>query len=227
MGDKTRMENLSNNPLAYIRPSPTGNSLGGVTRSTRQALLLCEAAGYEVIIIETVGVGQSETAVQNMVDFFLLLALAGAGDELQGIKRGIMEMADAIAITKADGQNTNAALAARATYQSALHLFPRSEKNWFPPVVTCSALAQEGISQIWDIIAAYEKQMQASGFFYTNRQLQNLQWMYETLRQALEGNFFNHPVVQARLPQIEQEVLAGNIPAVTAAWQLLGLLNQA
>jgi LAO/AO transport system kinase len=226
MGDKTRMETLSNDPLAYIRPSPAGGSLGGVTRSTRQALLLCEAAGFEVIIIETVGVGQSETAVHNMVDFFLLLALAGAGDELQGIKRGIMEMADAIAITKADGINKQAALSARVTYQSALHLFPQAEKRWTPPVVTCSAQDHVGIGSVWDIIADYGKQMDANGFFYKNRQAQNLQWMYETVKVALEEKFYKHPDIQALLPEIEQEIMDGKTPAIKAAMQLLAIFNQ-
>lgn len=226
MGDKTRMETLSNDPLAYIRPSPAGNSLGGVTRSTRQAMLLCEAAGYEVIIVETVGVGQSETAVHGMVDFFLLLALAGAGDELQGIKRGIMEMADAIAITKADGQNKQASDTARAMYQNALHLFPRSEKNWTPPVVTCSALSQEGVVQIWEMITSYHQQMQGSNYFHRHRQLQSLQWMYETIKQNLEDQFYNNPHIQAQLPVIEQEVKNGKIPALTAAMQLLSLFHQ-
>jgi LAO/AO transport system kinase len=225
MGDKTRMETLSNDPMAFIRPSPTGNSLGGVTRSTRQALLLCEAAGFEVIIIETVGVGQSETAVHSMVDFFLLLALAGAGDELQGIKRGIMEMADAIAITKADGQNKQAALSARATYQNALHLFPHSEKKWTPPVLTCSAETQEGIIPIWEAILAYQHQMQTMGFFYKNRQEQSLHWMYETVKQSLEDKFYSNPEVRARLPIVEQEVVEGKMPAITAAMQLISLFT--
>jgi LAO/AO transport system kinase len=225
MGDKTRMETLANDPMAYIRPSPAGDSLGGVTRSTRQALLLCEAAGHEVIMVETVGVGQSETAVHSMVDFFLLLALAGAGDELQGIKRGIMEMADAIAITKADGQNKQAAHAARATYQNALHLFPRSEKNWTPPVLTCSAVAGEGIVPVWETIITYLHQMQTNGFFSKNRQKQNLHWMYETVKQSLEEKFYSNPEVKARLPLIEQEVIEGKLPAITAAMQLLAFFN--
>lgn len=225
LGDKTRMETLSNDPRAYIRPSPAGNSLGGVTRNTRQALLLCEAAGYEVIIIETVGVGQSETAVHGMVDFFLLLALAGAGDELQGIKRGIMEMADAIAITKADGQNKQAAEQAATMYKNALHLFPLSEKKWNPPVVTCSAYTQEGIRQVWEVITVYHQQMQANGYLMKNRQTQSLQWMYETIKQGLESNFYNHPQIQAQLPVIEQEVITGQLPALTAALHLLSLFK--
>jgi LAO/AO transport system kinase len=225
MGDKTRMETLANDPMAYIRPSPAGDSLGGVTRSTRQALLLCEAAGHEVIMVETVGVGQSETAVHSMVDFFLLLALAGAGDELQGIKRGIMEMADAIAITKADGQNKQAAHAARATYQNALHLFPRTEKNWTPPVLTCSAVAGEGIALLWEIIITYQHQMETNGFFSKNRQRQNLHWMYETVKQSLEEKFYSNPEVKARLPIIEGEVIEGKLPAITAAMQLLAFFN--
>jgi LAO/AO transport system kinase len=196
MGDKTRMETLSNDPLAYIRPSPAGGSLGGVTRSTRQALLLCEAAGFEVIIIETVGVGQSETAVHNMVDFFLLLALAGAGDELQGIKRGIMEMADAIAITKADGTEQ----AGCPVCQSYLSECPAPVSATGKKVDSSSCYlfssgSCEALPPLWDIIADYGKQMEANGFFYKNRQAQNLQWMYETVKVVWKKSSTVHPEV--------------------------------
>lgn len=225
MGDKTRMETLVNDPLAYIRPSPTGNSLGGVTRNTRQAMLLCEAAGYEVVFVETVGVGQSETAVHGMVDFFLLLMLAGAGDELQGIKKGIMEMAHGIAITKADGANQMLARTAQVAYQNALHLFPPSASGWYPQVLTCSSVTREGIKEIWSLIQSYHLHTQQNGFFEKNRQEQHLQWMHETIKQTLEEQFYQNPQIQALLPQIEASVKQGKMPALTAALQLLEIFR--
>jgi LAO/AO transport system kinase len=221
MGDKTRMETLSHDPLAYIRPSPASHSLGGVTRKTREAMLLCEAAGFDVVLVETVGVGQSETAVRAMVDFFLLLMLAGAGDELQGIKKGIMEMADAIAITKADGDNARRADLAQAEYQNALHLFPPSGNGWEARVLTCSALANQGIAPLWQLIEAHRQLTQQNGFFAQNRQEQQLQWMHETVQQALQERFYNHPSVKSVLSQVEADVKAGKIPATQAALQLL------
>ncbi len=221
LGDKTRMETLVNQPLAYIRPSPTGASLGGVTRSTRQALLLCEAAGYEVIFVETVGVGQSETVVHGMVDFFLLLMLAGAGDELQGIKRGIMEMADALVITKADGANATTARTARATYHNALHLMPPTESGWIPPVQTCSALENTGMAEIAQLLEEYRQLTQANGFFQHNRQTQNLQWMHETIRHELEEQFYQNPAIKHQLSQLEANVMQGNQSPLHAAHTLL------
>lgn len=221
MGDKTRMETLSNDPLAYIRPSPSGNSLGGVARSTRQALLLCEAAGCEVVFVETVGVGQSETTVHGMVDFFLLLMLAGAGDELQGMKKGIMEMADAIAITKADGDNKQKAQNAKLAYQQALHLLPPAQNGWYPQVLSCSSITGEGIKEIWDLIEEQRRNMQANGFSDRNRQQQNLQWMHESIRYALEENFYGQETIKASLPAIEEAVRQGKLAATTAALQLL------
>ncbi|MES2733063.1 MAG: methylmalonyl Co-A mutase-associated GTPase MeaB [Bacteroidota bacterium] len=226
LGDKTRMETLSHDPLAYIRPSPAGTSLGGVTRKTREAMLLCEAAGFEIILIETVGVGQSETAVRGMVDFFLLLMLAGAGDELQGIKKGIMEMADAIAITKADGSNMQRAKLAQGEYQHALHLFPPAESGWYPSVVTCSALENTGLADIWQLVERHHARMQQNGFFVTNRQQQQLQWMHETAQQLLQEHFYNHTDVKAVLAQISADVQAGKVPATNAAFQLLQLYRQ-
>jgi LAO/AO transport system kinase len=225
LGDKTRMETLVNNPQAYVRPSPTSSSLGGVTRSTRQAMLLCEAAGYEVIIIETVGVGQSETIVHEMTDFFLLLMLAGAGDELQGIKRGIMEMADAIAITKSDGDNRHAAQLAQVAYQNALHLLPPPEAGWIAPVLTCSAVTHAGIAEIWQVIEQYRQLTQAKGFFEQNRQQQNLRWMQEAISQALEDYFYKHPRIQKELSGIKEAVSQGKLPATQAAQQLLRWWN--
>jgi len=179
LGDKTRMETLSHHPLAFIRPSASGTTLGGVNNHSRESILLCEAAGYEVIFIETVGVGQSETSVHGMVDFFLLLMLAGAGDELQGIKKGIMEMADALVITKSDGENRRMASRAKAEYKSALHLFPPSPTGWYPPVLTCSALEDKGINEVWEVIEKYWKDMQVKGHFEAKRQQQQLFWMHE------------------------------------------------
>lgn len=221
MGDKTRMEELAHDPLAYIRPSPAGNSLGGVANKTRETILLCEAAGYNIIIVETVGVGQSETVVKGMVDFFLLLMLAGAGDELQGIKRGIIEMADAIAITKADGDNTQASKNARLEYLQALHLYPAATNNWQTPVLTCSALNNTGISEIWETIQSYIQKMQANGFWDTNRQKQNLEWLYTFIRQTLEDNFFNNPAIKAGLIDIQKNILSGKMLPIQGAKALL------
>jgi LAO/AO transport system kinase len=221
MGDKTRMETLSNHPLAFIRPSPAGNALGGVAASTRQALLLCEAAGYEVIIIETVGVGQSETAVYHMTDFFLLLMLANAGDELQGMKRGIMEMADALVITKADSENLTAAQTARVTYENALHLFPLSAKQWPPQVLTCSAFTKVGIEEIWAVVETFGQHLQNKGLFESNRQKQNLYWMHEIIKQTLQRQFYEHPAVKSQLAALEADLNTGKITAVAAALQLL------
>lgn len=224
LGDKTRMEELSMNPAAYIRPSPAGKSLGGVTRSTRETIILCEAAGFDTIIVETVGVGQSETAVHAMVDFFLLLMLAGAGDELQGIKRGIMEMADAIAITKADGTNIGKATSAKAEYQSALHLYPLGQSGWLPRVSTCSALQNTGLDDIWQTISDYLELTHDNGFFEKKRRDQNLQWMYEAIRQGLEDNFYGHQQVKEQLLGIADQVKNGQKSAFAAAAELLRLV---
>lgn len=225
MGDKTRMERLSQDPLAYIRPSPSGNSLGGVSRKTRETMLLCEAAGYQVVFIETVGVGQSETAVSSMTDFFLLLMLAGAGDELQGIKKGIMEMADAVVINKADGDNEARAKLAKIDYQNALHLFAPHPSGWAPPVLTCSALMQKGLHDIWEQIIAHQQHTQANGWFARKRQAQNLQWMHDTIRQQLEDRFYQHPLIKKELAQKEQLVQNGQQHAVNAAFELVNLYS--
>lgn len=221
MGDKTRMDVLSRDPLAYIRPSPAGNSLGGVSTRTRESMLLCEAAGFEVIFIETVGVGQSETAVHSMVDFFLLLMLAGAGDELQGIKRGIMEMADGIAITKADGDNVRASKQARAEYANAVHLFPPSPSGWTPPVSTCSSMQQEGLKEIWDQITRYEQHTQTNGYFLTKRKSQNMQWMQESISLYLEDHFYQHTGVAEELASLDQALQEGAITGLGAARRLI------
>lgn len=226
MGDKTRMEELSHDPLAYIRPSPSGGSLGGVANKTRETMLLCEAAGYEIIVIETVGVGQSETVVKGMVDFFLLLMLAGAGDELQGIKKGIMEMADAVVITKADGNNRAAAQRAVIEYQNAFHLLASHDNGWLPPVLTCSALEKKGLSEIWNQINAFDLQTKANGFHSLNRQRQNLEWMHSLIRQTLEEQFYHHPQVTEFLPDLEKLVQNEKWLPLRAATFLLDIFRQ-
>lgn len=199
LGDKTRMEDLVKNQNAFIRPSPSGTSLGGVARKTRETIILCEAAGYDIIIIETVGVGQSETAVHSMVDFFLLLKLAGAGDELQGIKRGIMEMADAIAINKADGDNIKPAKLAKVEFNRALHLYPSKPSGWQPKVTLCSALKNEGIKDLWELIEDYLKLTKSNHFFETNRKEQNKFWLLQTIEDRLKSEFFKTPKIKKEL----------------------------
>jgi len=221
LGDKTRMEQLSVDPNAFIRPSPSAGSLGGVARKTRETIILCEAAGFDTILIETVGVGQSETAVHSMVDFFLLLMLAGAGDELQGIKRGIMEMADAIAITKSDGNNFQKAELAAIQYSNALHLFPKSPSNWSPNVLLCSAVKGLGIDSIWQTILDYVNLTQENQYFYQRRREQAKYWMYETINEALHNHFYHHPSIEHKLPDYEQRVLNDQLSSFTAAKKLL------
>ena len=202
LGDKTRMEELSQDPNAYIRPSPSSATLGGVARKTRETIILCEAAGFDVIFIETVGVGQSETVVKSMTDFFLLLMLAGAGDELQGIKRGIMEMADAILITKADGDNIAKANCAKAQYQSALQLFPHHEAGWKVPVATCSALEKQDIDNVWNIITDFEKQTKANGWFTQMRTKQQISTFYEWVEHTIKQQFFSQKEVKTQIQQL-------------------------
>ncbi|MFZ5941504.1 MAG: methylmalonyl Co-A mutase-associated GTPase MeaB [Bacteroidota bacterium] len=221
LGDKTRMEELSSNPAAFIRPSPSGGSLGGVARKTRESVILCEAAGFDTIFIETVGVGQSETAVHSMVDFFLLLMIPGAGDELQGIKRGIMEMADAIIINKADGTNMQKAEQAKAEYRSALHLFPPSPSGWEPRVEGCSALQRTGIAEVWDMIGEYRAKVNGNGWFDRRRSEQAKYWFYETIRDGLQDRFFRQEAVAAEISRLEHEVSAQKISSFAAAGLLL------
>ena len=223
LGDKTRMPWLAAQPAAFIRPSPAGRSLGGVARATREALLLCEAAGHDVIIVETVGVGQSETTVHGLVDFFLLLMLAGAGDELQGVKRGIMEMADALCITKADRGNEQAARRAKVDYQSALHLFPAAPSGQAVPVLLTSAVAGTGIAAVWQTIETYAAATRASGYFAQRRQQQQLQWLHQSVAQALESRFYADAAVRERLPGVQAAVAAGTLTPWAAAEALLGL----
>jgi LAO/AO transport system kinase len=221
LGDKTRMEELSAHANAFIRPSPSAGSLGGVARKTREAIILCEAAGYDTIFIETVGVGQSETAVHSMTDFFLLLMLAGAGDELQGIKRGIMEMADAIAITKADGENMARVERARAEYSNALHLFPPSASGWIPRVIACSSRTRAGIQEVWDCITEYAGHAKSTGFFENNRKEQSSYWMYETINQSLRDSFYHDRRIQKLLSNYEKKVTAGETSPFAPARILL------
>lgn len=199
LGDKTRMTDLVKDENAFIRPSASGNSLGGVARKTRETIILCEAAGFDTIIIETVGVGQSETIVHSMVDFFLLLKLAGAGDELQGIKRGIIEMADAIVINKADGDNINAAKIAKVEFNRALHLYPEKDSEWQPMVSVCSALYNEGIAEVWTMILNYNKLTKQNHFFETKRNKQNKFWLLQTIEEHLKSDFFNNKKIKTEL----------------------------
>ncbi len=221
MGDKVRMEELSLDSHAYIRPSPTGGSLGGVAKSTRESILLCEAAGFNTIIIETVGVGQSEIAVDSMVDFFLLLLLAGAGDEIQGMKRGIMEMADAVAITKADGDNTGKAELAKKEFENAIHLFPSKEGGWTPEVTTCSSIENKGIKEIWDNIIKHRGLIEQSGVLERKRRDQARKWMHETILYGLEKSFYSNEDISKIVSELESEVTQGEKSPFTAAQELL------
>ncbi|MHA7058216.1 methylmalonyl Co-A mutase-associated GTPase MeaB [Aquimarina sp. M1] len=225
LGDKTRMESLVKSPQAFIRPSPSGNSLGGVAQKTRESIILCEAAGYNVIIIETVGVGQSETAVHGMVDFFLLLKLAGAGDELQGIKRGIIEMADAIVMNKADGDNLHRAREAKNQFKKALHLYPSTASKWSPEVLMCSALKNDGIAEIWELILRYIKVVTENGYFEENRIQQNKFWLLQTIEEELKSSFYNHPKIKEALSIQVKAAQKHQITPFAAARHLLNLLE--
>ncbi len=226
LGDKTRMVELSRDERAFIRPSPSAGSLGGVARKTRESILLCEAAGFDTIFVETVGVGQSEIAVRRMVDFFLLLMLAGAGDELQGIKRGIMEMADLIAINKADGDNEKAAKRARGEYRSALHLFPLAADGWSPKVLTCSAQERTGLDDIWATIEKHHEHMSAGGHFTERRREQAQYWMYESIDETIRRKFYESDVIKQALPGMEREVLEGKQNSFTAARRLIEMYEE-
>lgn len=221
LGDKTRMEQLSVHPNSFIRPSPAAGSLGGVARKTRETIVLCEAAGFDKIFVETVGVGQSETAVHSMVDFFLLIQLAGTGDELQGIKRGIMEMADGIVINKADGDNVEKAKLAATQFRNALHLFPAPDSGWIPRVMTYSGFYNLGVKEIWDMVYEYIDFVKDNGYFEYRRNEQSKFWMYETINQHLKDSFYNNPSIRDMLLTKEQEVLRGNLTSFVAAKDLL------
>lgn len=226
LGDKTRMEELSIDKNAFIRPSPSAGSLGGVARKTRESIILCEAAGFDTIFIETVGVGQSEIAVHSMTDYFLLLMLAGAGDELQGIKRGIMEMADGIAITKADHSNIEKAKRAKAEYQNALHLFPPTESNWIPGVLTCSSLTKEGILDVWNKILEYDSFTKENGYFTKKRNNQSKYWMHQSIQDNLMNSFYENEQMKKQLVSFESMVLNDKISSFVAAKKLLDEFNK-
>ncbi|MDF1516548.1 MAG: methylmalonyl Co-A mutase-associated GTPase MeaB [Lutibacter sp.] len=226
LGDKTRMKELVKDPNAYIRPSPSGESLGGVAQKTRETIILCEAAGFDTIIIETVGVGQSEIAVHSMVDFFLLLKLAGAGDELQGIKRGIIEMADAIVINKADRNNVKNANLAKAEFSRALHLYPPKESSWQPKVTTCNAFYNEGIDAVYEIIQEYLSLTKSNGYFEKRRNEQNKYWLLETINQQLKNNFYNKPAVKEALKKYLEDIQKLKTTPFKAAEELLKLAQK-
>ncbi len=221
LGDKTRMEELANLQEAYIRPSASGDTLGGVANKTGETMLLCEAAGYDVILIETVGVGQSETAVHGMTDFFLLLMLAGAGDELQGIKKGIMEMADMVVINKADGDNIRMSEMARLQYQNALHIFPESESGWSPVVTTASAIKNIGISNVWDEVLKFKKLVDENGYFLKNRNHQQIKWMYNNINEELKQLFYGSTNIKSQLSKLEKDIVAVKISPVKAAQKII------
>jgi LAO/AO transport system kinase len=226
LGDKTRMELLSKNPRAFIRPSASGTVLGGVAHKTREAMLLCEAAGFDVVVVETVGTGQSETSVNNMVDFFLLLMLAGAGDELQGIKKGIMEMADAVVITKADGENKKHASQAAADYAHALHLLQPPDHGWLPQVLTCSALENTGIDAVWKAILKFEEHAKASGYFVQQRNQQKVQWMEENFNGRIQSSLRQSPVLQQAVLGLKNQLLNNQLSVLHASQKLFELLKK-
>jgi len=225
LADKTRMEKLSIDSNAFIRPSPSGGTLGGVARKTRETMIVCEAAGFDVMIVETVGVGQSETTVASMVDFFLLLMISGAGDELQGIKKGILELADAIAVNKADGDNVKRAEMARKQYETALHFLAPSSPNWTPPVFTCSAMEMIGIDEIWESVLAHHKRLALTGELQANREKQSVDWMWSLVKEGLKERFYQNPEVNKLLPEILKEVESGKTASTLAADRLLFLLD--
>ena len=225
LGDKTRMEKLAVNQNAFIRPSPSGGTLGGVGRKTRETMLICEAAGYDVVIVETVGVGQSETTVASMVDFFLVLMIAGAGDELQGIKKGVLEVADAIVINKADGDNINRAEMARKEYEAALHMLMPASPNWAVPVLTCSSTEQRGIDKIWETVLAHKTALTQTGEMTEKRKSQALDWMSFLLDEGLRQWFYTDPRVTETLPRLRQNAADGLISPAAAADYLLDYLK--
>lgn len=225
LGDKTRMESLVGHKNAFIRPSPSGDSLGGVARKTRESIILCEAAGFDILLIETVGVGQSETTVHSMTDFFLLLKLAGAGDELQGIKRGIIEMADAIVINKADGKNEKPARKARAEFRRALKMYPTKKSGWEPQILLASALQAKGIEKVWEMITEFEALVRENDQFYLKRQQQNRHWLLQSVNEHLKSRFYQHPAVREALEEQLEAVERGKTSPFMAAKLLLGLMD--
>ena len=226
LGDKTRMEQLSVHPDSFIRPSPSAGSLGGVARKTRETIILCEAAGFDKIFVETVGVGQSETAVHSMVDFFLLIQLAGTGDELQGIKRGIMEMADGIIINKADGSNIEKAKLAATQFRNALHLFPAPESGWIPQVLTYSGFYNIGVKEVWDMVYEYIDFVKNNGYFDYRRNEQSKYWMYESINEQLKDSFYNNEKIKSMLGNMERQVLNSSLTSFVAARKLLDTYHE-
>jgi LAO/AO transport system kinase len=220
LGDKTRMERLAVDPRAFIRPSPAGETLGGVTRATRETILVCEAAGFDVVLVETVGVGQSETVVADMVDFFLVLMLSGAGDDLQGIKKGVLELADMVAVNKADGDNRRRAELAAADYRSALHLMTPASPTWTPQVLTCSGLADEGLDELWRQVELHREKLGATGELEEKRRAQQVRWMWSMLDERLRDDLRARPAVASRLAALEAEVRAGRVTATAAVDEL-------
>ncbi len=223
MGDKTRMERLSRHPNAYIRPSPSGGNLGGVSRKTRETIILCEAAGYNIILVETMGVGQGEFVVREMVDFFLLLVLTGAGDELQTMKKGIMELPDLVVVNKADGENVPKANKAKSEYNSILHFLTSYTKDWETRAVTSSALEETGIADIWEIIKDFEKQTKKSNLFYQRRNEQQLNWLHDLVKQELYRHFYEHPLIKDKLNSAEKTVKTGTKHVSRTALELVNL----
>ncbi len=226
LGDKTRMEKLSRDPLCFIRPSPSGGTLGGVARKTRESMLLCEAAGYDVVLIETMGVGQSEITVRSMVDFFLLLLITGAGDELQGIKKGVMELADLVVINKADGENRLRAEALRADYSRALHYLTPATQGWSTPVQVCSALTGDGVPAVWECVDRFRGATGTAGTLAARRKTQMLEWVHSMVEEHLHTMFFTEPRIAEILPDIERAVLGGTMTAATAVRHLLNAFAQ-
>ncbi len=220
LGDKTRMEKLARNPRAFIRPSPSGGKLGGVHRKTRETMLVCEAAGFDVILVETVGVGQSEVIVRDMVDFFMLLVLTGAGDELQGMKKGIMELADSVIVNKADGPNEQAARKTKEEYNRILHFLQPATRGWQTTALTSSALHDKGIREIWEMISNFSSLTKESGIFEERRRVQTKEWLNDLIIDQLQINFFHHPTIKSLLPKIENEVISGNRPVASGVDEL-------
>ena len=221
MGDKTRMNELAQHPEAFIRPSPSSGILGGVARKTRETMLICEAAGYDVVIVETVGVGQSETMVSSMVDLFLLLMLPNAGDELQGIKKGVLELADLVVVNKSDGKQETLAKTAQSEYRKALHLLPSTKSTWIPQILRCSSLEKRGMDKIWEAVKKFREALQSSGEWEKQRQTQTGKWMWSLVEEGLLTNFRNHPNLQKQISELEKAVESGNLLPTTAATKLL------